>query len=235
MGHPNHPARLGTLDRFSQRACPGVDHRRLEEPDSTAINHFQKTIDFIKTAYSLNMKKWKTTSRTTLLSHSNFLTVENHVVELPNGRIIDDWPWIIAPDFVNVVAVTENGKILCFHQFKYAVDGLTLAPVGGYIQAGEDPLPAAKRELLEEAGYQSDSWVHLGTFSNMANRGGGVGHAYLALGAKGVAKPDSDDLEDQKLLLLDAETVKQALLEGEFKVFSWAATLALALMHLEQS
>jgi ADP-ribose pyrophosphatase len=183
----------------------------------------------------MTIRPWKTTARSTLLRHGIFLTVENHVVELPDGRIIDDWAWIITPEFVNVVAVTADEKILCFSQFKYAVNGLTLAPVGGYINTGEDALSAARRELLEETGYEAESWVHLGSFSNMANRGGGLGHAYLAQGAHRVRTPNSDDLEDQELLFLEIEEVKKSLIQGEFRVFSWAATVALALIHLGRS
>ncbi len=184
---------------------------------------------------SMNIRPWKMTARVTLLSCGDFLTIESHVVELPNGNIIKDWTWIVAPDFVNVVAVTKDRKVLCFRQFKYAVDGLTLAPVGGYINAGEDVLLAAKRELLEETGYEAESWLHLGSFSNMANRGGGVGHTYLARNAHKVTSTCSDDLEDQELLFMDVEAVKLALLQGEFKVFSWATAVALALMNLEEN
>ncbi|MCJ7702468.1 MAG: NUDIX hydrolase [Anaerolineales bacterium] len=181
------------------------------------------------------MKPWKTLARTKLLEHSPFLAVENHIVELPDGRIIDDWAWIITPDFVNVDPVTADNKIICFRQFKYAVEGLTLAPIGGHIDRNEDPLAAARRELIEETGYEAQTWIHLGSFRPLANRGAGMGHAFLAYGARKVCEPASDDLEEQELLFLDVDEVQQALIQGEFKVFSWATTVALALMRFDKS
>ena len=62
------------------------------------------------------MQSWKTLSRRTILDYSQFLTVEEHAVELPDGRVISDWPWVITPDFVNVVAQAEDGRYLCFRQ-----------------------------------------------------------------------------------------------------------------------
>jgi 8-oxo-dGTP pyrophosphatase MutT (NUDIX family) len=183
---------------------------------------------------NLKLRPWKTTARSILLSCGDYLTIENHVVELPDGKVINDWTWIIAPDYVNVLAITADERILCFRQFKYAVVGFTLAPVGGYINTCEDPLSAAKRELFEETGYEAETWVHLGSFSNMANRGGGQGHAYLAREITKVSAPNSDDLEDQELLFLEVEAVEQALVQGEFKVASWAASVALALLYLKR-
>ncbi|HEX9075469.1 MAG TPA: NUDIX hydrolase, partial [Anaerolineae bacterium] len=60
------------------------------------------------------MESWKTLAREKLLEMGKFLTVENHVVELPDGRIISDWPWVITPDYINVVTITDVGKFLCF-------------------------------------------------------------------------------------------------------------------------
>ena len=179
------------------------------------------------------MKPWKTLSRQTILDRGKFLAVEQHVIELPDGRLIDDWSWVITPDFVLVVAVTPDQKFLCFRQTKYAVEGLTLAPVGGMIEAGEDPLVAARRELLEETGYQAQDWAFLGKYARMANRGGGMGHLYLARRAQFVSKPYSDDLEEQELLLLEMAEVEQAIAEGGFKVMSWTACVALALLHIK--
>ncbi|MDX1522589.1 MAG: NUDIX hydrolase, partial [Anaerolineae bacterium] len=73
-------------------------------------------------------------ARRKILDCGDFLVVESHEIELPNGQVIPDWPWVLTPDYINVVAVTGRGQFLCFRQTKYAVDGETLALVGGYIE-----------------------------------------------------------------------------------------------------
>jgi ADP-ribose diphosphatase len=179
-------------------------------------------------------KPWKTRSRRTLLEQAPWLSVELHTVELPDGRIIEDWPWLELRDYANVLAVREDGLFLVFRQRKYAVDGTTLAPVGGYLDSGEDPLAAAQRELLEETGHEADDWTPLGRYVVDGNRGCGVGHLYLARGARRVAEPVPDDLEEQELLTLSRVELEDALLRGEFKVMSWAAVVALALVAIDR-
>jgi len=179
------------------------------------------------------MKPLKTVSRKTVLDLGRYLVVENHSVELPDGRVIPDWPWIITPDYINVVVVTEDGKFPCFRQTKYAVEGTSLAPVGGYIDPGEEPLAAAKRELMEETGYEAADWTRLGSFAVDGNRGAGTAHLFLARGARRIADVESDDVEEQEFLLLDRSGLETALDAGEFKVLAWAANVALALRHID--
>jgi len=176
------------------------------------------------------MQPWKTVSRKTILNHSRYLVVESHAVQLPDGRVIPDWPWVITPDFVNVVAVTEDDQFLLFRQTKYGIEGTSLAPVGGYIEPGEDPLAAAQRELLEETGYQASDWISLGEYQVGGNRGIARAHLFLALGAQEKVEPNSDDLEEQQLLSLDRPRVEEALAAGEFKCLPWATAVALALL-----
>ncbi|MBN1485207.1 MAG: NUDIX hydrolase [Chloroflexia bacterium] len=175
------------------------------------------------------MQNWKTLERRTILKHSKFLRVEEHTIELPDGRVIPHWPWIILPEYVNVLVLTEDGEYLCFRQTKYAVEGTSLAPVGGYLEPGEDPLETAQRELLEETGYRAAEWVDLGHYPVDGNRGAGLAHFYLARGGRPVARPDADDLEEQELLLLSRAEVEEALAAGQFKLLPWAALVALAL------
>ncbi len=180
------------------------------------------------------MQPWKTLSRRTILNHSKFLLVESHIVELPDGRVISEWPWVITPDYVNVLAMTPDDEFLCFRQTKYGVEGTSLAPVGGYLEPDEDPLAAAQRELFEETGYKAPRWTRLGHYGVDGNRGAGTAHFFLAQGARRVSEPDADDLEEQELLLLSRAEIEAAITDGEFKSLPWAAVVALALLYLKR-
>jgi ADP-ribose pyrophosphatase len=181
------------------------------------------------------LRVWETVSRKTILEHSKFLTVENHVVKLPDGKVIPDWAWLIIPSAAIILAVTADHKFLCFRQIKYAVEGTSLAPVAGMLEPNEKPIDAAKRELLEEMGYESSDWVSLGSHILDPNRGIATMHLFLALNAKQVAEPNSDDLEDQELLFLSRDEIEKALSAGEFKILAWSAVVAISLNYLNAS
>jgi ADP-ribose pyrophosphatase len=178
------------------------------------------------------MQAWKTLARRTQLHQPKWLTVEYHDVALPNGAVVNDWAWVITPDFVNVAALTVDGQFLCFRQNKYAVKGETLAPCGGYLEPGEDPLPAAQRELLEETGYSAREWISLGSYAVDGNRGCGTAHLFLALDAHKTAEIDRDDLEEMHLITLTREETQAALLAGRFQLVSWSQTIAQSLLWL---
>ena len=178
------------------------------------------------------MKTFETLSRRVILDRGPRLRVETHEVRLPDGRVVPDWPWVATRDYVIVLARTREGQFLLFRQPKYGVDGLSLAPVGGYIEADEPPIEAARRELLEETGYQAGDWVSLGSFRVDGNHGSGTAHLYLAGDAAKVREPDSDDIEEQEWLWFSRDELKAALLGGEFRVLAWSATVALALLKL---
>ncbi len=178
------------------------------------------------------MSLWKTLSRKPVLSFGKWLSVEDRTVETPDGQVIEHWPWVQTPDYVNILAVTPEGRFLVFRQGKYGLEGESLAPVGGYIEEGEDPLEAAKRELREETGYEAAGWTSLGTYLVDPNRGVAMGYLYLAAGAVQVAEADADDLEEQHLVLMERAELAEALHAGQFKVLAWAAAIALALLWI---
>ena len=177
------------------------------------------------------MKAWKTLSKEVILSRKPYLEVENHHVQLPDGRVIDHWTWINTPNFVLVAAITKDDRLVCLRQTKYAVNGITLATPGGYIEDGEAPLEAAKREVREEAGFSAEHWEDFGTYVVDGNRGNGHGHFFVAHGAYPIEKSASDDLEEQELLLLDRAAVEQALWNGKFKMIASQTLVAMVLLR----
>lgn len=179
------------------------------------------------------MQPLKTIARETILERPPFLIVENHRVEFPDGRVIPNWTWIVAPDYVNVVAITDENTFLCFRQTKYGIDGTSLAPIGGYIEPDETPLMAAQRELREETGYEALEWIDLGQYRVDANRGMGTAYFFLARQAHRVAEAKADDLEEQQLLHLQRDEVETALLGGEFRILAWAANVAIAILYMQ--
>mmetsp|Transcript_8571 Transcript_8571/g.9557 ORF Transcript_8571/g.9557 Transcript_8571/m.9557 type:complete len:233 (-) Transcript_8571:157-855(-) len=161
--------------------------------------------------------------------------VERHAVILPDGEIEDNWLWVLTPSFVNIMALTEDNKVIIFKQEKYATDGFSLAAPGGHVEPGEESLPAAKRELVEETGYASDEWHFLGEYTMDANRGVGKGYLYLALDAKKVQEKMSEgDVEKQEMMLLTLEELEEAILDNKMQVLSWSATMTMGLMKLKQ-
>ena len=67
-----------------------------------------------------------------------------------------------APDWINVIALTPARDCILIRQFRFGCQRVTIEIPGGMLDAGEQPLVAAKRELREETGYSAEHWTPLG-------------------------------------------------------------------------
>lgn len=174
------------------------------------------------------MKPWKTLSRKDLLDRSPHLVVEEHTVETPKGKIVEGWTWVVTPDYAIIVAIDDHGRYLVLHETHYGT-GESFSPAGGHIDPGEEPLEAAKRELLEETGYRAATWKFLGCFRTDLNRGNGMGWYYLATGAEMVRSAEDDDLEEHTLVLLDKKQLVDMLRTNQVKEITSQAAFLMAL------
>ncbi len=90
------------------------------------------------------------------LVETKFARCDVHTVLGEDGStLVNDWIFLEEMNAVNVVVHTLEGRYVVFRQRKYAIPGETLSPVGGFVDAGESPSTAAKREVLEELGLGS--------------------------------------------------------------------------------
>ena len=173
---------------------------------------------------------WKVLKTSEVFSAEPWLALSVQQVRVPDGRIIDDFYQLALPDFTLVFAATPSGEIIMIRQYKHGAKRTSLTLPGGLVEKGEDPEEAAKRELLEETGYQAESWQSLGSYVVNGNLGCGKGHFFMAAGAKPVQEPESGDLETMEIELLSREQIAEALRSGEVMLLNHAAVIALAMM-----
>ena len=179
-------------------------------------------------------EKWRVSNERIIIDHP-FLNVSYQDLRLPDGRQIQDWPFVRAKDYVNALVLNPKGECLILEGYKHGLGRGSWQVLGGYLEAGEDPLAAVQRELLEETGYQSNEWKRLGSFVVDANRYVGTGHFFLAHNAQRISEPDHDDLEAFSIRWENPAELVQALQDGRVAIMSYAINIALALLALDSS
>ena len=106
-------------------------------------------------------------------------------------------------------------------------DNFTLP--AGQIEPGEEPLPAARRELLEETGYRAERWSRLGAFCMSSNAGVGTASVFLARGCQQVQAPESGDYEAMEIVLMTPHEASEAFRNGDIVLMGSALALGLYL------
>ncbi len=172
---------------------------------------------------------WKVIERTPVYRADPWLSVERQKVELPDGRVIADYHRISLGDCAGVVACTADGRFLATRQYRHGPGRVSLTLPGGALEPNELPLDGAKRELLEETGYEAPTWTSLGSFTMNANYGCGTVHFFLASGARYTTEPTSDDLEYTEFVLLTPQELRQAIDTGEVAVLAAVTAILLAM------
>jgi len=177
------------------------------------------------------LRPWKTLARRVLLSRPPWIEVGDERVELPDGRIVEDFPWIRTRDFAIVVAITPEQQVVLERSYKHGPRRVAVALPAGFVEQGEAPLAAAGRELREETGYEADDWRALGSFTVDGNYGLCVEHAFLAMDARpanDLGATPTGDLEEIEVFTAPLREALAMLARGDVAQLSSAAALALA-------
>lgn len=133
-------------------------------------------------------------------------------------------------DYVSVIAVTPEGRLLLVRQFRAAVEGMTLELPCGHVDPGDTPEEAARKELLEETGHVAPAFELLGTFSPDPGRLGNRLWCFFAAGAT-PAPAGSYEPEPGVAPSSFEGTAAELLAEPEFQSALHAAALMLAVVR----
>ena len=162
----------------------------------------------------MSISKWKTRSSEYIVSKP-WATLRVDECELPDGRIASEYYVLEYPNWVNVVAITEDDKVIMVRQYRHSGDIVSIEIPGGVIDGDEQPLAAAKRELLEETGYLFEDFELVSTIYPNPATSNNVTYCYLARGGKKVQEQDLDEHEDIDIEFYAIEEVKEMLLKNE--------------------
>jgi len=109
----------------------------------------------------------------------------------------------VAPDWVNVVAVTAKGQVVLVRQFRHGTGQTTLEIPGGAVDPEDrSPLAAAKRELREETGYAARRWRRIGVVDPNPAFQTNSCTTFLAEGAFPAGDADPDEGEELEVVLV---------------------------------
>lgn len=150
------------------------------------------------------MQPWKRIEPT-IKTKIDYQEVTVKTFELPDGqtatRAIFQKEGMRA---AGVIAVTKDKKIIVGRQFRPGPEKVMLELPGGYVDDGEDPEVAAKRELLEETGHSAGTIVFLGAFNRDAYMNG-VWYYYLAIDCEPTRDQalDGDEFIDLEYISID--------------------------------
>lgn len=160
--------------------------------------------------------KWKTLQSEYLFKRP-WLTVRRDQVQLPDGRINPEFYVLEYPDWINVIALTKEGKFVMERQFRYGLGKTCFELPAGVIEKGETPLEAARRELLEETGYGNGTWTEMLQLSGNPSTTNNLTHCFLAKDVEYLGEAHFDPTEDLKVYLLKEAQVWKLLTKGQFR------------------
>jgi ADP-ribose pyrophosphatase len=137
---------------------------------------------------------------------------------------------------VVVLAVDDSvspPRVLLERQYRHAAKSYLWEIPAGRIDAGEKPLPAAKRELLEETGYAANHWKRILYFYASPGFVAETMSVFMATGLRaGKAQPEEDEVIVKRMVALPAAI--RMVMKGTIKDSKTISSILWLDRHLRQ-
>lgn len=176
---------------------------------------------------------WTTLESKELLT-AGLIRLREDKCKMPDGRIMPKYYVMEFPDWVNIVPVTLDGKIVMVEQYRHASGRTHLEIPGGSMdpRLGEDSKRAALRELAEETGFVPDDIRLVGKhFPNPAMQNNKM-WTYVGFGCRKLTEPAPDPYEDIRVVQLAVNEVYEKIHSGEIDHSIVVASLLYAMSFL---
>lgn len=169
-------------------------------------------------------KKWEILESEYLIRRP-WLTARRDHVRLPDGVENKEYYVLEYPDWVNVIAITVDGKFVMERQYRHGLQWTGYEICAGVCESGENPLEAAKRELWEETGFGGGEWKLQMTISANTSTMTNLCHCFVAIGVERISEQHLEATEDISVHLLTVDEVRNLLVGNEIRQALMAAPL----------
>jgi len=180
------------------------------------------------------IEKWQKIASKYLV-REKWATLRVDEVKLPDGIVKDDYYVLEYPNWVNAVALTEEGKIIMVRQYRHGADIVSLEIPGGVIDGDEAPEFAIKRELLEETGYSFKTCKLVAELYPNPATSNNVTFTYVLTGG---IKTHEQHLDEHEVLNVEEYSlaeVKQFIKENKIAQALHVAALLYGLAEIEEA
>ncbi len=167
-----------------------------------------------------------------------FLTMLKELFVTSSGKT-GEWYYLDHPvGGVHVVGLDKARKnFILVEQYRFPIKKYSLEIIGGGIDNDENPEDAARREFLEEAGYEGDKLVSLGESAINVAYSNGMVFEYLLLDCVPSDKykhVQHEEVQEVKPVLIPVDSVRKMVVDGKFISSHSVSALLKALLYLER-
>jgi len=173
------------------------------------------------------IKKWKLLAEEDV-SPSPWFPVYKHKVQLPDGKVVDDYYVSRLEDVAMIVAVTKEKEIAFVKQYKHGIRRVMLELPAGRVKKGDTPLKTAKRELAEETGIAVKSIVSLGEIVPVPSKEDTLVHGFLVKDVEINSKQSLDETENIQVEFYSFKKTLRYIRSGKINGTDTIAILTLA-------
>ncbi|MBD5421815.1 MAG: NUDIX hydrolase [Bacteroides sp.] len=160
--------------------------------------------------------QWKVLSSEYIVQRP-WLTARKDVLQMPDGRVNPEFYVLEYPSWVNVIARDREGRFVMVRQYRHGLGAMSTELVAGVVEAGEEPEAAARRELMEEAGYGGGRWTLQAVISGNPSTTNNLTYCFLAEDVEHLGSQHLDATESIEPLLLSRDELMHLMMSDEMK------------------
>jgi 8-oxo-dGTP pyrophosphatase MutT (NUDIX family) len=179
---------------------------------------------------SLEIRSW-TVNRSSTIIRDRWIDLRADDCTTPAGVRISPYYVLRYPDWAHSICLDQDNRVCVVKQYRHGALRVMMELPGGVVEAGEDPLMAAKRELLEETGIRATQWRACGSFSPNPATHTNRFHVF-ACRVQSIGAPRPDESEEIQSGFLTLAQIRAAIDSGEFGQLLHIGALCRALNQL---